>query len=256
MGDDWTRILFLGDSFTFGDGLEDGKLRFTSLLEARLNAGSTFHYHIYNAGRRGTEPHRWVRDLHRLLPTYKPHLILAVFFLRDGTEMTTSLSGHRAQIARLRREYTENFLYRHSYLARRIIDHRVVEAFNRRYYRDQIRRAYLGTAEEQAVWRREQESLKELAAICNRAGIPFHLVIFPILFELHRYPYGAVEDEITRFARQNKIPVVSLTGGFLGKDERALWIGPGDQHPNALGHKIAAETLYPYLKSALDAIER
>ena len=33
-----TRIVFLGDSFTFGDGIERGKDRFTDLIESRLNA--------------------------------------------------------------------------------------------------------------------------------------------------------------------------------------------------------------------------
>ncbi len=33
---DVMRILFLGDSFTFGDGIERGEDRFTDLIEARL----------------------------------------------------------------------------------------------------------------------------------------------------------------------------------------------------------------------------
>lgn len=84
-------------------------------------------------------------------------------------------------------------------------------------------------------------------------NIPFHLVIFPILLDLDDYKFSAVENEIARFAKANDIQVFSLTPGFLGEDDRSLWVSPVNQHPNAEGHRIAADTLYPYL---LDAIMR
>ncbi len=51
--DGFTRILFLGDSFTFGQGIEKGEHRFSDIIERRLNSAeqSAFEkYHIYNAG--------------------------------------------------------------------------------------------------------------------------------------------------------------------------------------------------------------
>jgi len=255
MDNDTTRILFLGDSFTFGLGMEDGGLRFTSLLEQRLNAESTLHYHIYNAGKSGTAPHNWVGYLRKLLPTYKPNIVFAVFFLRDGSGIALSLAAHRKHIALLRHEYADSWLYHHSHIARAVIDYEIAQAFNKRYYRDAVINAYVGDEKNRKIWKFEQENLRKLNAICAHAGIPFHLVIFPALLDLHNYPFQAVEDEVFNFAHTQNIPVVSLNSGFLGRDEHMLWIGPGDQHPNALGHKIAADTLYPYLKSSLKSLE-
>jgi hypothetical protein len=254
MGKDTTRILFLGDSFTFAHGLKDGTLRFTSLLEKRLNAESILHYHIYNAGVGGTEPHRWVDYLDRLLPLYKPNIVFAVFFLRDGTNMKLSLYFYHTQIAKLRKKYTGNWLYAHSYLARVMIDHHMISVFNERYYRDVLLRAYVGTDEDRQTWTREQRSLERLAALCAEAHIPFHLIIFPALYDLNDYPFQPIEDAIFDFAHKKHMPVTSLTSGFLGKDEHTLWVGPGDQHPNARGHEIAADTLYPYLKLTLETL--
>ncbi len=93
--DEYTRILFLGDSFTFGHGIENGKDRFSDIIEERLNddvaKSSDSMYHIYNAGIGATEPDEWVLYMEGLLPYYKPNYIFAVFFLRVGTDLCTSL---------------------------------------------------------------------------------------------------------------------------------------------------------------------
>jgi hypothetical protein len=94
-----------------------------------------------------------------------------------------------------------------------------------------------------------------MAARCASLGIPFHLVLFPLLFDLESYAFADVEAEIGRFAADAGLPVFSLTPGFLGQDARSLWVSRFDQHPNEEGHEIAAKTLLPYLRSSLDRLE-
>jgi hypothetical protein len=243
------RILFLGDSFTYGHGIRNGSDRFTDRLEARLNATGEpqSRYHVYNAGVPGTEPSRWVSYLTKLLPGYHPQAVFAVFFLRDGTALCTSLVCHKEEIGKLRKRYAGGFFYQHFYSYRIVADWLMANAFNR-YYQDLITTAYLGTPEQQAVWLREQESLRQLARICAQSGVAFHLVIFPVLMNLSHYPFLAVEREIERFARDSGIPVFSLREAFVGRAEADLWVGRGDQHPNELAHRIAADALYPLVQ--------
>ncbi len=56
------RILFLGDSYTFGYGVADGDARFPDMLATRINQATTDgrRYYVYNAGVSGTEPTRCV----------------------------------------------------------------------------------------------------------------------------------------------------------------------------------------------------
>ena len=77
--------------------------------------------------------------------------------------------------------------------------------------------------------------------------------MFPVLLELDDYPYDAVEAEVLRFASEAGIPAFSLIEGFRGREPRSLWVAENDQHPNEKGHRIAAETLYPYLRQAIDS---
>jgi hypothetical protein len=243
------RILFLGDSFTFGHGIRKGSDRFTDILQARLNAasGADARYYVYNAGVPGTEPSRWIEYLMKLLPSFRPQVVFAVFFLRDGTAICTSLACHKEKIAELRNRYADTFLYKHVYSYRIVADRLMANAFNR-YYENLINEAYLGTPEEQTVWRAQQESLRRISRICKQAGIYFHLVIFPVLMNLHNYPFLRVEREIEGFARDDSIPVFSLREAFVGRTEADLWVARGDQHPNELGHRIAAEALYALVK--------
>ncbi len=103
----------------------------------------------------------------------------------------------------------------------------------------------------------QQEALLEIDARCRRVGVPFHLVVFPLLFELDDYAFHDVEAEIERFAERSRIPHFSLTPAFLGREDHALWVASNDQHPNAEGHAIAAERLLPYVRDAvIDALAR
>lgn len=254
-----TRIVFLGDSFTFGDGIERGKDRFTDLIESRLNAddasgGGARRFHTYNAGVSGSRPNHWVRYFERLLPAYKPDLVLAIFFLRDGTNLCTSLRCHRRTIEEIRAKYESRLFHRVSSLARLYYARKIMREFSVGY-RDQVLNSYLGTDGQRTIWVDQQEALRDIRDRCWALGAEFHLIIFPMLFDLDRYPYGPVEDEISRFAREADIRCFSLLEGFRGRDARSLWVAAHDQHPNEQGHRIAADTLYPYLRRAIGASE-
>jgi len=249
------RILFLGDSFTFGSGVDRGEDRFTDLVEARLNdeaadgEGPT-RYHVYNAGVSSSRPVGWVRHMRRLLPSYAPDLVVAVFFLRDGTDLCTSLRCHKETIWRIKARYAGRFGYDTLYLAKLFYGRLIVRDFSREF-RDTILRSYLGSESERETWEAQQGALRKLARMCKRRGIDFQLIVFPLLFDLDRYPYQAVEDEVLSFATEAGIPALSLLEGFRGRDARALWVAENDQHPNEEGHRIAAAILTPYLRDAI-----
>ena len=248
---------FLVTSVTFGFGVADGNARFTDLLAARLDRTSAEgrRYYVYNAGISGTEPTRWIGYLQKLMPSYRPNIVFAVFFLRDGTNICTSLVCFNGKIAALRAKYASGLLSKYSYVARALEDRAVADEFNSQY-EALLRNSYVGSEIETATWRREQTSLLALASICRDNGIPFHIVLFPVLMSLDHYPFDAVEAEISRFAGDHFIPSFSLTPGFRNRRSADLWVGPGDQHPNARGHRIAADTLYPYLIDALAHLPR
>lgn len=249
-----TRLLFLGDSFTYGQGVLDGAARFTDRLEAALDASGR-RVHVYNAGVNGSNPSDWTKTFAELLPAYRPDVVFGVFFLRCGTKLSTSFRFYQDYVATLRAEYATGWPYRLSYLYREWAERRVRARFSAAYA-GRIVEAYLGDESQRKPWLAEQRALRELAARCAEAGVAFHLVLFPMLFELDADPFAAVEHEIERFAREAGIPLFSLGPAFHGRDARALWVSPSDQHPNEEGHRIAAEALLPFVESVLAGLQR
>jgi lysophospholipase L1-like esterase len=250
--DDVTRLLFLGDSFTIGWRLAERSERFTDLVEAELDtelrSKGRGGLHVFNASAGGTNPLQWARYLEVLLPIFEPHAVIAIFFLRCGTPLATSLEVNGRYIDPIRERYAAKPLYGISALASFFWDRLAWRDYTD-FFKRRMKDSYLGSRRQRQMWLLQRRYLSEMARLSEQAGIPFHLVIFPLLFDLDRYEFLDVEAEIERFAAGHGIPVHSLTPGFLGRTDHELWIANNDQHPNARGHRIAAETLLPYLRS-------
>ncbi|MBW2270402.1 MAG: SGNH/GDSL hydrolase family protein [Deltaproteobacteria bacterium] len=245
-----TRLLFLGDSFTVGAGLERREDRFSDRVEAALDAERSGGVFAFNAGRGGSNPDQWSSYLLALMPVVKPHAVFAVFFLRDGTLLGTSLQLNKREIAPILARTRSRPLYGTSALLSFFWDRLAWREYTA-LFTEKLKRAYLGSYDERAMWRRQQRALLAMAARCRSESVPFHLVVFPLLFELDRYAFDDVEAEIRQFAERNSIPVFSLTPAFLGKQDHDLWVASNDQHPNALGHHLAAERLLPYVRESV-----
>ena len=172
--------------------------------------------------------------------------------MRDGTYLCTSLVCQKKIIKKLYLKYENTLWYKYSYLGK-FIGNKVVEKRFTEYYVKTIKNSYIGSEREKKAWIKQQKYLKEMMNICKRRDIKFHLVIFPLLFGLEsRYQFYDVENELSRFAKHNGIPIFSLTKGFIGQESKALWVSRSDQHPNEKGHLIAAGTLYPYMRKTLN----
>lgn len=258
--DKWTRVLFLGDSFTYGSGIDNNENRFSDIVERELNQELPENQrqkrvHVLNASQPGSNPSGWLETFEAVAPLYKPHHVVAVFFLRDGAPLGTSLKFNARIIEPIQQKYSRVPLYDHSALLRYFCDR-----FAWKEYTDKFKQilisSYVGSEEERAKWLYQQQFLLMLSNQCKRRGMSFSLVIFPMLFDLKDYQFGDVENEIIRFAEDNEIPVFSLTPGFIGEEDSELWVASNNQHPNDKGHRIAASTLLPFMREVCSKDER
>jgi len=250
------RTLFLGDSFTYGLAV-DPEDTFVGRIEARLNEARPLpgigRYEVYNGGIPGSLTPAWHALLAEFGRAYQPDLVVAVFFLRDGVAGVTTLGqidGIRDEMQRLSRE---SFAFRHLYLFRFLRARYEQRALSKRYLA-RLRAGYLGSEAQQAEWWRARVELLWMGRESHRLGARFALVVFPMLYRLDDdYPLADVVDAITEFAHEKEIPVFSLLPAFRGRRAPDLWLSPFDQHPNARGHAIAAEALWPFLEEQVAA---
>jgi len=234
---DKPRILMLGDSYTAGFGVVDGSRRFSDLVERDLGA------HVYNAGVPGTAPHDWGRYLDLLLPTYMPNCVVVVLALRDATDLCTSLRCWQKEISALRARYHGDHYGR--FAVWRLVANALMIAELERQYVGRVVAAYTTNTDR---WRYEQGALVKLRDTAVGHGVPFGLVVFPLLHRLDGYRFGMVDNEIDRFAKQAGIPTLFLTRAFSTIDESDLWVSRDDQHPNEAAHAVAATAMAGWIR--------
>ena len=92
--------------------------------------------------------------------------------------------------------------------------------------------------------------LTDAVAAAKARGARFIYVIYPLLHELDAYPFAEVHTRLRALGEAAGAEVVDLLPAFEGADETALWVSTLDHHPNAQGHARAARRVADALRSA------
>jgi len=100
-------------------------------------------------------------------------------------------------------------------------------------------------------WKLVSRSFAEFARIAAHDRFPVAVVIFPMLVDFEHYPYHRLHQRVARVARRNGFAVLDLFESFESHDAAELQLLPGDTtHPGTLGHRLAAERIYTFLRQA------
>ena len=234
-----TRVLFLGDSVTFGSGVL-AEEAFPRLLEAALTGAGPVE--TLNAGVVGYNTLQELGRLEAVGPAYDPDVVVLTFVVNDLLE-SFSIFDH---------QYTpappfaaqKVWLRRHSHL------YRFVQGTYWRVAQD-LRRAQTGPTEPLRKRERVDERLGQLQQIVEytrASGAHFFLLLYPdnLGDPVSPGPSGdwlTVRQELLRFAEREAVPVLDLTDA-LGdvRDPRARQFRlREDPHPSPEGHRAIAD---------------
>jgi lysophospholipase L1-like esterase len=252
---DRLRILFLGDSFTFGLGVDDAADTFPEIMEKELNATcdelGVAGVDVLNGGLPGSLTRRWLQVWNDVAERFDPDVVISVFFLRDGTDLRTKEDFFEPLRREILARNARSWLYRSSYVYRILRDRSDRQEVSRRYVR-RFLDAYGPDRAENRQWRLAQRNLLELRALAAERSTKFGLVIFPVLADLGEgYPFEPILDEIERFASTHDLETLNLMAAFRGRSASRLWVSAWNQHPNEEAHAIVAESLLPFVRKLL-----
>jgi lysophospholipase L1-like esterase len=237
------RVVFLGDSVTFGAGVKDDE-PFPRLLETAVNGSGSGPIQTVNTGVVG---YNTVQELARLeqagLP-YQPDVVVLTFVVNDLLE-TFSIFDHQYEPTGLLAG-PKVWLRRNSHLYR---------FAQQMYWRlgQELRRAREGPTEPLRKRERMEERLANLSEIVRTTranGASFLLVLYPdnLSDPVSPGPSGehlTVREELERFSAREHVPLYDLTTEFGDvRDPRARrYRLREDPHPSAEGHRVIAEAL-------------
>ena len=244
--EDQFRIVVVGDSFAWGDGVhaEDA---FPDRLEIRLNAVSRGdRFEVVNWSRPGWNTVRQYRSLKDRLDWLDPDLLILSVVLNDA-EPTEPEELEELRTGIVTREPGPGLsasLYGHSRLYQWAWD----RLENTRRRRELT--AYYHSLFHGEHWQAFGRAVRSLHKATRSRSIPMILVVFPI-FDCQlddSYPYLELHAKAGEVGESLDVPVLDLTEEYQAVDARRLAVIPfTNAHPNELAHRMAADAIVDYL---------
>lgn len=258
------RVLFLGDSITFGRGVADG-VPFANQLDARWTKARGVA--AFNGGVSGYDTTQEAEALRRLGPELKPHLVVVGWYRNDIAEVSSlqHVSIIEGQFAKDPDDY-QRFLDRvHN---RAILDKSALLRLLRVLWKDLKTRSKLDEraqeqagerTDETAGMRASERALLSMKSWCDANGAKLAVIAFPAREETEaevEVPVPAHLTSIEAFGKEHGIPVVQLIHPWRAWAKQhpgeTLYLPRDRCHPNAAGHaQVAAwldEALFPLVK--------
>ncbi len=220
------RVVFLGDSYTFGWAVNDSET-LPAQLEARLARANGRVFECLNLGVPGYNTIQEAALLDVEIEALEPDLVVLDYVMNDAEpQLTVPVSpevtfrhapswilGLIAKVAtprfRSRWPLLDNMEQHHDfdYLA--------------------------GFSSTSQKWRDSRRAMEKIVRLCNRSGIPLLVAILPDFTQPfdQGYRYKLIHREVSAWAEELGVEVHDLLPNFSGERHEDFWV-EGDGHPN------------------------
>ncbi len=231
------RVLFLGDSFTWG-----ASVLFEDTYPQRVERGLNRRGEAWEAINLAEPGNNTVQEAARLDAEgfdYSPDVVVLGYEDENAAEARRAadwLADRKQAPTAGRRLLDRSALYRlvSSRLWATGENRRRIAGFRSMYAPD-----YKG-------WVAAQKALRAMGGSCRARGVPLVVLIFPLFGNPldEGYPFADIHAQVARVAGEAGAKVVDLLPYYRGLRWELLVVdGANDEHPNEIAHRIAAQTL-------------
>jgi hypothetical protein len=241
------RVVCLGDSFTWGSGidLEDA---YPHRLENGLRRLRSESWEVVNLAREGASTVDEAATLAGDGMAYAPDAVVLGYVLNDAEEAGSARARRAATWGPPR--YRPYLIWDHVALYR-FVGTRIWATRENRERSAEYKSMYAADA---PGWTAARRSLATMGGLCRARGVPFVVAIFPLFGNPldDRYPFRDIHAQVAQAATQAGAHVVDLLPSYAGLTWQHLVVnGDQDEHPNEVAHRIAAHVLLRALDRAL-----
>lgn len=231
------RVMMLGDSTTFGWGVEQRDTA-AKFLERKLNGHLPPGYNkveVLNAGVGNYDTVQEVTYYETLGRAFHPDLVILVFFINDPEPVPTEKKG---------------LLIDSSYLIA-FATNRIDGILRRTGKRPDWKQYYASLYDDDKPgFQACKQALRSLAGATKSDGAKVLVAILPELHQINgdSYPFKAAHQKIKDVAASENVPVIELIDGLKDHGpEEMLWVTPLDDHPNAKANDLVSDQLQQWI---------
>jgi len=226
------RIIFLGDSLTFGWGVQEEET-FATLIEEDLNSSSPTEVLNFGTGNYNTE-----QEVNLFIDKglkYNPDKVVLFYFINDA-EITPEKSdlwflGYS--------QFISFYWSRINSLLNNFMPSKSFQEYYESLYDD-----------DQQGWINARKAIMELRDICQSKGIEFQVVLLPELHDVNNEIFANVYNNLALFLKDNNIDYLNLAKLFENHPNQIeLWVSYDDAHPNNIAHKKIAKSASNFISN-------
>jgi len=249
------KILLLGDSVSWGDGVGDVKLCYPYLLEQHLAAtNAPRSYEVVNSGVPGYSTFQEAQYLQKKGLDLQPNLVVLQVCLNDVVERYLRLAQYGGDNVFLGIDTREGIPGAFGFAMRNCKSFELLMRYLQR--RSRRREAYdveklaqdQLSPELEEAWENALEEIETIRRVTEQNRIPLLLVIAPYQFQMaDPGRRSQPQQRLVKYARSKGIPYVDLLPGFVefardrGLVGTQLFNDPS--HFSIFGHEAAAKLL-------------
>jgi lysophospholipase L1-like esterase len=252
------RLLGIGDSFTFGYGvnLDDCYLK---QLELELNRNGD-KWEVINAGVTGYSMWQYLAYFEHYGYRYEPDLVTIGFYFDDfygdpsAEEKTYSGVRHHSlksiRLVNFSRNCLQLLQFRYRYLLGsrwlRSIEDRREYILSNAYHR------LLSGKADQKLYKKFESRLREFYRIAKQHGARVLVIFIPDIVQLNHPELQGVNDVLKEICLRSHVSYLDMTSHFERfEDVKKLYLLPYDAHTSPAGHQIIAAEIKKKIKERM-----
>lgn len=236
------RIVVLGDSFTFGQGVSEDET-YPTILESLLNRAperTQRSYDVLNLGVSGYTTQDEALLLEHRGMKWSPRLVIIGYVLNDPD--TT-------QGQPLERYFLTPPWWQHSHLLRAAAQAKVHWDVQTLAQGDRVNYLHVPGHEH---WRSVTDAFRRIEEQTAQRGTAVLLVVFPFIVDNWKeYPYHHIHEQVLAEGRSHGFAGLDLFDAFSRHEPLSLALSDSDRHPNELAHALIATTIRDKLAEGL-----
>ncbi|MFH0763227.1 MAG: SGNH/GDSL hydrolase family protein [Candidatus Omnitrophota bacterium] len=243
------RIAFIGDSFTFGEGVKfpDTYPEQASLILNQKYASVPVDFESYNFGIGGYNTKQELFILESIALKTSPDAVVLKYDLSEAEPPLYKIGPAASGLARIPRWYEASgglfnplppdvliYKFRLPRLLWQAIRNNKQSRVMVSYYKSLFQ-------ENSPGWGESRAALHRMIKLCRENNIPCYVIYFPALYSLNDlYPFKDIHAMVKKEVEMEGAAFIDLFPYLKNRNAATLWVHPSDHHPNEIVHKIAA----------------
>ena len=237
-----TRIEVIGDSFSFGSGVEV-RQRFSDLLQTKLNSQNKGEFEVYNTSTPGWESKDELGYLQTKADMFDFDVVILSYFLNDiYKDRSFDLPFYNPTLMKV----MENPVLKPIFSRSVFIETMTAKFLNvSNSVSFDINNREIKLYNDPQTWTNHTKTLQNIIDLTYERNQKLIVVIFPYLDFVSQKPYPAenVHSKIDNFFQKQDIDVVDLYPILKNYPAEKLKASKYDIHPSPFVHEIVADKL-------------